>query len=552
MGGAKVPLLFYGASVDYRKIALIGTAPSGKDGPYNDISYEIWGVASRLSYVTRADRWFELHRLAGEPPAFQEGWRKDIKKFSGDIELVMLYPEPDLGPRVTAYPYQRIVDRFGTYFMTSSFAWMMALAIDEMRPSGGKPVDGEIGIWGVDMEYGTEYCTAAETRVLTADLRWVPAGDVQVGDRFLAFDEHATRKTHRRWREATVEKAERLTRPCYRLYMTDGTELRCSAEHRWLVNSCNQIKWRRTDKMRPMGGKNIHTTRICKFIEPWDATLRGRDAGYVAGALDGDGSLVQTQSGSHIQTLISFAQRDNAMSEEFSAASKRLGYDFRRFSSGNGKNSDCYTWTLRGGRKTLIEFLGQLRPPRLMKRFDASKLGVIHHRGHSVAIERMEFLGEQSVIGLNTSTGTFIAEGFASHNSQQRVGFRHFVDVARVLGINVTRFADTGLSFEPVPYPLWQDDPMLNKLMQRASENSKKLDASEETLKRTHTMIAQNKMAIQELSAPLLKKKRLARIAFLEKELNSLMATSGQISQDIVHCSAVEAELKYWRDYISP
>lgn len=140
-----------------RKIALIGTGRLAETAPYDDPDYEIWGVASRLKHVTRADRWFELHRLDGEPKSFQDNWRKDIKRWSKEVELYMLYPEPNLGPRVIPYPYQRIVDRFGTFFMTSSFSWMMALAIDELRPEDGEPVPGELSFWGVDMEYGTEY-----------------------------------------------------------------------------------------------------------------------------------------------------------------------------------------------------------------------------------------------------------------------------------------------------------------------------------------------------------------------------------------------------------
>ena len=140
-----------------RKIALVGTASSGALAPFNDLSWEIWGVSQRASYVTRAARWFELHRLDGEPQDWANRWRASIKTFIGDTELVMMYPEVGLAKNLIAYPYQRIVNRFGTYFMTSSFSWMMALAIDEMRPLSGNNVEGEIAIFGVDMEYGTEY-----------------------------------------------------------------------------------------------------------------------------------------------------------------------------------------------------------------------------------------------------------------------------------------------------------------------------------------------------------------------------------------------------------
>lgn len=145
-----------------RKIAMIGTAESGRSAPYNDPSWEIWGVSGRHPYVTRANRWFEIHRLAGEPKDWADLWRERMKEFLADTELLMFYPEPGLGKKVIQYPVEKITARFGTFFMTSSFAWMIALAIDEMCPIvDGRPTIAEkgsmIGLWGVDMEYGTEY-----------------------------------------------------------------------------------------------------------------------------------------------------------------------------------------------------------------------------------------------------------------------------------------------------------------------------------------------------------------------------------------------------------
>lgn len=147
-----------------RRIALVGTASSGVGAPFDDPSFEIWGVSMRAPYVTRANRWFELHRLDGEPPEWAASWRETLKGFSSDIgEVLMFWPEYKLAPKVIAYPYNKIAERFGTYFMTSSFSWMMALAIDEMRPldNNGHPQSfhngDEISIFGVDMEAGTEY-----------------------------------------------------------------------------------------------------------------------------------------------------------------------------------------------------------------------------------------------------------------------------------------------------------------------------------------------------------------------------------------------------------
>lgn len=142
-----------------RRIALVGTASSGVAAPYDNLEWEIWGVSARADYVTRANRWFELHRLDGEPADWAKSWRDTMRGFTNDIpEVLMLYPEPDLAPNVVRYPQDRITERFGSYFMTSSFAWMTALAIDEMAPAGQMAEPGsEIGIFGVEMEYGTEY-----------------------------------------------------------------------------------------------------------------------------------------------------------------------------------------------------------------------------------------------------------------------------------------------------------------------------------------------------------------------------------------------------------
>lgn len=141
-----------------RKIALIGTATSQKAAPFDDPSYEIWGVSARGACATRATRWFELHRLDGEPQDWANKWRGQIRSWSHDVDLYMIYPEPDLGPSVIQYPVDSMCARFGTFFMTSTFSWMMAIAIDEIAPIGQMAEPGsEIAIFGVDMEAGTEY-----------------------------------------------------------------------------------------------------------------------------------------------------------------------------------------------------------------------------------------------------------------------------------------------------------------------------------------------------------------------------------------------------------
>ena len=276
-----------------RRIALVGTTRTGALAPYHDESFEIWGVSARADYVTRANRWFELHRLDGEPEDWANKWRETIKTFSHDVELLMFYPEPDLGPKVGLYPAERITQRFGSYFMTSSFAWMMALAIDELRPLKGKSVPGEIAVYGVEMEYGTEY-------------------------------------------------------------------------------------------------------------------------------------------------------------------------------------------------------------------------------------------------------------------TQQRAGFRHFIGLAKILGIEVTLSASSGLAYEPVPYPIWQDDPLMNALDKRKARTRQNLATLDTSIKRIRTLISQNKFAIETLNSLPGTKAVAVRIAELEAETESLIGDSAAISRDIVLNEGMSEEQGWIGDYLTP
>lgn len=152
-----------------RKIALVGTHPSGAGAPFNDKSWEVWGVSARAHYFTRATRWYELHRIDGtfDKPGEADMWRGKLKeqcasqRLGGEeivpVPIKMMFPEPGLGD-VVPYPTQEIADRFGTFFMTSTFAWMSAELIHECCPMGKFAEPGTtVGVWGIEMEYGTEY-----------------------------------------------------------------------------------------------------------------------------------------------------------------------------------------------------------------------------------------------------------------------------------------------------------------------------------------------------------------------------------------------------------
>ncbi len=138
-----------------RKIALVGASGSGNHAPLEDPSWEVWTVGRNKGCLPYCTRWYELHRNEGNGEKWLAEMREVAETAPGD--LWTMYPLPGVSKPILQFPTDEMIQRFGSYFMTSSFSWMMAHAISELWPLDGEHTPGEIGIWGADMEYGSEY-----------------------------------------------------------------------------------------------------------------------------------------------------------------------------------------------------------------------------------------------------------------------------------------------------------------------------------------------------------------------------------------------------------
>lgn len=131
------------------KVAIIGTAPSSRNlAPYNDPSWTIWACsAGNQGQVPRVDAWFEIHSNLLWPE--HEHFGRPYLDWLNQQSFPVYMQDNSLVARAETYPKEEIIREFGRYFFTSSFSWMMALAIKQ----GAK----EIGLWGVDMASRDEY-----------------------------------------------------------------------------------------------------------------------------------------------------------------------------------------------------------------------------------------------------------------------------------------------------------------------------------------------------------------------------------------------------------
>ena len=195
------------------KICVLGSAPSSVGlAPFKNANYrawiegrveseaqahasvqgdfEIWGCSpAAWSVSPRATRWFEVHRWEPGREWFSTEYCDFLRNFKGIVYTGAAIPEI---PNHVVYPVDEMEAKFSSYFMTSSLALMMAMAIDTiekvraaraslraLRAAGAtgipphavdrlppgvdqaeleKPDDDDvIGMWGVDMAATEEY-----------------------------------------------------------------------------------------------------------------------------------------------------------------------------------------------------------------------------------------------------------------------------------------------------------------------------------------------------------------------------------------------------------
>ena len=278
-------------------------------------------------------------------------------------------------------------------------------------------------------EFKMSYCVTPETKILTSDLRWVCAKDIKQGDTLIGFDENPPKRYgQRKFKKSVVEDVGRITRPCYKVTLEDGKEVTCSAEHRWLVFTAgSRTEWKETKDLKP-------TDRIYKVCDVWE-NKRDYETGYLSSAFDGEGCL--TYANGKIQQ-INFAQRDNVMLDNVKEYLQNKGFKFSANNYDKKKAEEgkdiVYKLLVLGGRRECLRFLGEIRPERLLTRFDPDNLGTLRcHNAEGFVHPRVtnrEYVGEKEVIPIRTSTRTYVAEGLASHNCLEWIIERGmFVDI---------------------------------------------------------------------------------------------------------------------------
>lgn len=505
------------------KVYIVGCAGNKESVPFGDVDAEYWGVNNLYGVPlpgAKWDRWFEIHNIWYEP-SLGKLVRRDDKDFRGQpvdeymkglasigCPVYMQQFWPELIPLSTPYPIGEVLKFFAEpnerkqwtldlqtcRYLTNSITYQIVLAIVE----GFKRIE----VWAVDMAVG---CLSPDTRVLTPNLEWVKSSSLSEGDELMAFDEepyNGNGKT-RRWRKTKVTKCPEIMRPCYKVYLDDGTEFIASEKHGWLTHGENVNRWKRTEELITKHHREDRPSKILKLSDVWEHD-KSWESGYLAAAFDGEGYLSQfprkDHVGSHAMSL-GFAQKDNAMQDTTLNILKKYGFEVGVSEPNHGETKQFY---IKGGKPEVMRFLGTFRPQRLLEKFNGEVVGEMQ-RIKDVAVIGVEHIGMQPVIGLETEAKTYVAEGFASHNSEyqnQRPSCEFWLGIAAGMGIEVYIPPENDLLKTRFMYGLEEkkQDAFKKKVKKLRVDLSSKMGQAQKQLSEAQKAVDQYVGAIHSLS----------------------------------------------------
>jgi hypothetical protein len=265
------------------------------------------------------------------------------------------------------------------------------------------------------------FCLSPSTKVLLSNLEWTDLESIKVGQEIVSVEEKLNGgkgSSRRKMYRAIVENKWDVYEESFKVTMEDGRELIATAQHRFMGKkweSATDVIWKTVSDMK--AGDTIRS-----IVTPWGEP--DYEDGWFGGIIDGEGSLSKkTRTG----ISLTISQVSGPVWDRILRYVNNNGYSFRveidkrhpGISSKFGTkevNKIVFSKT-----DEVFKILGKTRPSRMLNR-DWWIEKAIPNNGW-VKIKKIESLGKQRMIDLQTSRKTFIAEGFVSHNSTAVTGF---------------------------------------------------------------------------------------------------------------------------------
>lgn len=303
------------------------------------------------------------------------------------------------------------------------------VSIEALRPNTWNPnrmTEREFELLCLSIEEDG-FCVEEHTPILCADLVWRPAGELKVGEELVAFDvdtAHGNIKHRRRFCSSMVTSNRIFEDDLYEVRVITGETVLCNAEHLWLATRPHgpmpgrfNGEWCKASDLLP--GDEVY-----KIIDPWEVD-KSYDAGWLAGFLDGEGclSIEKTNNGSPVPTArltvtqkpgLTAERMKKLMTERCPGAKVSL---WEHVDQPKWQDNERVRLNQLG---EIMSLLGSIRPTRLLEgggRFWEGR-SIVGKGGLKKEVVSINKVGRGNLSALSTSSKTYIASGFAMHNTQ--------------------------------------------------------------------------------------------------------------------------------------
>lgn len=146
-GGGAMPPPTLASETPTRAVCIVGSVPATRAmAPFDDKNVEIWGVG-HPGGLPRMEVFWDLHDFDTYGPEL-----KDYLTWAANFTSRFVVGHPHCMSRVkhpVLYPVHDMIAEHGTFFFSSTVAWMMALAIAQKSSA--------IHVYGIDMATSEEY-----------------------------------------------------------------------------------------------------------------------------------------------------------------------------------------------------------------------------------------------------------------------------------------------------------------------------------------------------------------------------------------------------------
>ena len=265
-------------------------------------------------------------------------------------------------------------------------------------------------------------CFTPDTRLLTKDFRWVPAGDIKAGDILQGFDENRSerltktgKETARKYCTSIVISSFEAVKECVRVHLDTGESFVCTSDHPWLSSGANEscgrnLEWTLAENL-------LERPNLVRPFIPWE-TDNSWEAGWFAGILDGEGFIRKSSWGR--PSGIGIAQVVGDIANEIARVSKKFGnFEMEVRDPGHGHQIQN-RFRSKDGFPSAVSILGRVQSKRLIKKFNLDGMAV--QSRHDAKVIKIEKIGLQKIQSIETSSKTYFAEGFAVHNTTNYPG----------------------------------------------------------------------------------------------------------------------------------